>query len=270
MARDRFQHWLQRLLDMPNESLSKTIFVALTVSLVCSFIVSTAAVLLRPLQDSNRENERQQEILKIVNRLPGIEELFQSIDTGRVEARVVELATGNYVRAIDPADYDQRAAARNPQLSIEIPPGRDIARIKRRARYATVYIMKREEETKLIILPVHGGGYASTLYGFLALEGNANTVVALSFYEHGETPGMGARIDSAEWRGQWQGKKLYDEQGRLRIGVAKGPVDLSSLDFAYQVDGLTGATRTGDGVTNLLRFWLGDYGFGPYLNRFRF
>jgi Na+-transporting NADH:ubiquinone oxidoreductase subunit C len=269
VAENRPRHWLKSLLDMPNESLAKTILIALTVSLVCALMVSTTAVLLRPIQDSNRENERQQEILKIVERLPGIEELFESVDAGSVEAHVVEIATGNYTRAFDPTNYDQRAAARDPQLSIEIPPERDIAGIKRRARYATVYTMKRAGETKLIILPVHGGGYASTLYGFLALEGNANTVVALSFYEHGETPGMGARIDSAEWRNQWQGKKLYDEQGRLRIGVAKGPIDFVNPDFAYQVDGLTGATRTSDGVTNLLHFWLGDYGFGPYLNKRR-
>lgn len=260
-------NWLQQLRDMPNDRPAKTFIVALAVSLVCALVVSVTAVLLKPLQLANREHERQEHILAIVERLPGIEELFDTVEARQVEAHVVELSTGNYVRALDPADYDQRAAAKDPQLSIEIPAEHDIARIKRRARYAPVYLVRKEGQIKLIILPVHGSGYASTLYGFLALSGNASTVVALTFYEHAETPGMGAQIDGEQWRSQWYGKKAYDEQRRVRLGVAPRPVVPASPDFIYQVDGITGATRTGEGISNLLRFWLGAYGFGPYLDK---
>ena len=260
-------NWLQRLRDMPNDRPAKTFIIALTVSLVCALVVSTTAVLLKPLQLANQERERQEHILAIVERLPGVKELFETVEARQVEAHVVELSTGNYVRELDPADYDQRAAARDPQLSIEIPVKHDIAGIKRRARYAPAYLVTRDDEIKLIILPVHGSGYASTLYGFLALAGDANTVVALTFYEHTETPGMGAQVDSEEWRSQWYGKKVYDEQRRVRLGVALRPVDPVSPDFTHLVDGITGATRTGEGVSNLLRFWLGDYGFGPYLQK---
>jgi Na+-transporting NADH:ubiquinone oxidoreductase subunit C len=252
---------------MPNDRPAKTFIIALAVSLVCALVVSTTAVLLKPLQLANRERERQEHILAIVERLPGVKELFETVETRQVEAHVVELSTGNYVRALDPDDYDQRAAARDLQLSIKIPAEHDIAGIKRRARYAPVYLVTRDDEIKLIILPVHGSGYASTLYGFLALAGDANTVVALTFYEHAETPGMGAQVDSEEWRNQWYGKKVYDEQRRVRLGVALRPVDPASPDFTHLVDGITGATRTGEGVSNLLRFWLGEYGFGPYLQK---
>jgi Na+-transporting NADH:ubiquinone oxidoreductase subunit C len=173
------------------------------------------------------------------------------------------------VRAIDPALYDQRKAAKDPQQSIALAPEDDIAGIRRRAKYATVYLVRSENEVKLIILPVHGSGYASTLYGYLALKGDANTLVALSFFEHAETPGLGAQIDEPDWREQWQGKKLRDEDGRLRIGVAKGSVEPGSPEAAYQVDGISGATRTSQGVAELVRFWAGDQGFGPYLERLR-
>lgn len=261
------RNWLQRFRDMPNDRPAKTFLVALTVSLVCALVVSTTAVLLKPLHLANRERERQEHILAIVERLPGVKELFETVEARQVEAHVVELSTGNYVRALDPEDYNQRAAAKNPQLSIEIPDEHDIAGINRRARYAPVYLVTKDDEIKLIILPVHGSGYVSTLYGFLALAGDASTVVALSFYEHAETPGMGAQVDSEAWRSQWYGKKVYDEQGQVRLSVALRPVDPASPDSAYLVDGITGATRTSEGVGNLLRFWLGEYGFGPYLQK---
>lgn len=252
---------------MPNESPVKTLLVALAVSLVCAALVSTTAVLLRPLQEANKERERQRHVMEIVERLPGIEALFEKAQARNVEAHVVELATGSYVRTIDPAEFDQRKAAQDPQLSIEIPPEHDIAKIGRRAKYATVYLVVSDGQIRLIILPVHGSGYASTLYGFLALQGDANTVVALSFFEHGETPGMGARIGEPDWLTQWAGKKARDEAGEIRIGVAKGRVEPNAAP--YMVDGISGATRTGEGVTRLLRFWLGEYGFGPYLERIR-
>ncbi|MDH3689434.1 MAG: Na(+)-translocating NADH-quinone reductase subunit C [Gammaproteobacteria bacterium] len=269
MSNNGLANWLERFQEMPNDRPTKTLFVAFAVSIVCAVMVSGTAVFLKPLQQANKERERQQQILDIVARLPGVEELFETVEVHHVEAHVVELATGNYVRSIDPAEYDQRKASIDPQLSVAVTPEHDIANIQRHAKYATVYLVKSEGQIKLLILPVHGSGYASTLYGFLALEGDANTVVALSFFEHAETPGMGAKIDEPEWRDRWQGKKVWDEDNQLRIGVARGQVDPSMPSAPYEVDGISGATRTAQGVTNLLRFWLGDYGFGPYLEKIR-
>lgn len=252
---------------MPNDTPARTLGVAMAVSLVCAVIVSTTAVLLQPLQQANKLRDQQRQIVEIVNRMPGTRELVEAAGAVRVEAHVVELATGVYTDAIDPIEFDARRAAADPRRSIEIPPEQDLARIHRRARYGTVYILKKEGHIELIILPVYGKGYASTMYGFLALAGDGNTVMALDFYEHGETPGMGAEITDPQWQGRWHGKKVRDEQGRLRIGVAPGAVVSGGENAAYEVDGLSGATRTGRGVTNLLRFWLGEWGFGPYLDR---
>jgi Na+-transporting NADH:ubiquinone oxidoreductase subunit C len=122
---------------------------------------------------------------------------------------------------------------------------------------------------QVLILPVWGSGYQSTLFGYLALAGDGNTVLALKFYQHGETPGIGARIEDPNWTALWAGKQIYDERDEVRIGVAKGPVARGSSRYTHEVDGLSGATRTSDGVTNLLRYWLSDHGYGPYLKRIR-
>ncbi len=269
MSSDGDSGWIARFRGLPNDSPAKTLAVALGVALVCAVLVSTTAVLLKPRQEANRERERRDQILKIVERLPGLGALLETVAAEQIEAQVIELATGSVAAALDPATYDQRKAAQDPQSSVALAPEDDIARIGRRANHATVYLVRREGKLALVILPVHGGGYASTLYGFLALEGDGETVVALTFYEHAETPGMGARIGDPDWSGKWTGKKLRDAEGRVTIGVAAGPVDPASPAAAYQVDAISGATRTGQGVTNLLRFWLGDLGFGPYLDTLR-
>ena len=115
-----------------------------------------------------------------------------------------------------------------------------------------------------MILPVRGTGYQSTLKGYLALEADLNTVAALTFYEQEETPGLGSRIEESAWQALWPGKQLADAEGVIRIEVVKG-----AGGGVHEVDGISGATRTGIGITNLMRFWLGPDGYGPYLERLR-
>ena len=179
------------------------------------------------------------------------------------------MATGRYIPSIDTARFDQRRAAKVPGQSVSIAPARDFAQIKKRARFAVVYLVYRKDLLRLVILPVHGRGFGSMLYGYLGISGDTQTVVGLSFYEHGETPGLGALIDAAAWRNQWRGKKIWDDTGKPALGIASGAVIPSSSEARHMVDGLTGATWTSRGVTNLLRFWLGSDGFGPYLRTLR-
>ena len=113
-------------------------------------------------------------------------------------------------------------------------------------------------------------GYGPRCMDFLYLEQDGNTVFGLQFYEHGETPGLGGNIDNHHWRQLWKGKLVYgegDEEPRIQVG--RGHVPANDPEFQFKVDGLSGATITGQGVTNLLRYWLGENGFGPYLKRFR-
>ena len=255
-------------LQLPNDSTKKTLMVALVLCLACSVVVSGAAVILKPMQASNKAFDRKKNILEVADLM----EAGKSVDAiyeERVEARVVDLATGEYTDAVDPNSYDQRNAAKNPELSQPVPPELDKASIKRQAKYATVYLIREGDAVKTIILPVHGYGLWSTLYGFLALESDAKTVTGLKFYEHAETPGLGGEVDNPRWRALWEGKVVYDDQWRPNIEIVKGTVDKSRTDAIHQVDGLAGATLTSRGVMNLLQYWLSDQGFGPYLARLR-
>jgi len=258
----------RRFLDMPNDHPFKTLVITLLVALVCSALVTGSAVILKPFQVPSKEATRQRHIIDIINRMPGAGERFRK-GQAVLEARVVDLATGAYVPGMDPGLYDQRKAANDPLQSVPIPPKEDVAWIKRRARYAVVYLLVDAGKPVLVVLPVHGKGYGSTLYGYLGLRADLTTVIGLNFYEHAETPGLGSLIDAPAWREQWFGKKIWDQGDIMRLGVAKGPVDPASPDAAYQVDGLTGATLTSHGVNNLLRYWLGEGGFGPYLRKLR-
>jgi len=263
-------NWFARFLALPKDSTPKTLTVALVVSLVAAVFVAGAAVMLRPQYEQNQELNRQRNILAAADLLaPGadIETLFE-----RIEPRVVDLGTGEYAPDIDTSNLvgSRAAAAREPGVSV--PADLDIAFIKSRPRYAVVYLIRDADELRGIVLPVYGYGLWSTMYGYLALEADANTVIGLRFYEHGETPGLGAEIDDPDWQAQWRGKKIFAESDEPIIEVVKEripPEAAADPRAVYQVDGITGATMTGRGVTNLLRYWLGEQGFGPYLKRIR-
>ncbi|MFQ5995478.1 MAG: Na(+)-translocating NADH-quinone reductase subunit C [Acidiferrobacterales bacterium] len=259
--------WLEAIRAMPNDSTQKTLIVAVALSLVCSVLVASAAVLLKPLQEQNEVLDKKKNILAVAGLLKedkSIDEQFK-----QVEAKVVDLASGEYVDTIDPAAYDARKAAKDPGQSVAIPSDRDVAGIKTRAKHATVYLVKKGDQIERVILPIHGTGLFSTLYGFIALEGDANTVYGLSFYDHGETPGLGGEVDNPKWRSLWSGKIVYDEKGALQIEVVKGRVDSSKPEAKHQVDGLSGATLTSNGVTNMLVYWLSEDGFAPFLAKIR-
>ncbi len=247
------------------DSTANTLLVAIGVSLACSIFVSAAAVFLKPRQEANETRYRQEIVLAVAGLYePGIdtEAVFAGID-----ARLVDLASGEYVEDIDARDFDALAASSDPDLSVGIPETEDIAGIRRRAIYAPVYLVRDGSVVNQIILPVYGSGLWSTMYGYLALEADGETVRGLRFYEHAETPGLGDQIERADWLAQWPGKRLFDDAGNLRIEVVRGQAG-AGQDADYQVDGLSGATLTGRGVTNLLRYWTGPHAFGPYLRKF--
>ena len=85
------------------------------------------------------------------------------------------------------------------------------------------------------------------------------------FYAHAETAGIGDFINKPKWRALWPGKRAFDDQGDLRLRVVKGRVSPDDPLADFHVDGVSGATLTGNGVTHLIKYWLGDHGYGPYL-----
>jgi len=247
------------------DSFGKTLLVALLLCVVCSIIVSSAAVSLRPMQESNKDLDRKRNILLaagLYDEALSVEEQFKAITT-----RVVDLDSGKFVD-VDPAMFDQQKAAKDPAISKALGEA-DIAKISRRANQAFVYVVESDGQLDKVILPIHGYGLWSTLYGFMALESDLNTVVGLGFYQHGETPGLGGEVDNPRWKALWPGKSVYDASGDVKIEVVKGAVDFSKPGAKeYHIDGLAGATLTSRGVSNLVVFWLGENGFKPFLENF--
>ncbi|MEQ9396795.1 Na(+)-translocating NADH-quinone reductase subunit C [Haliea sp.] len=250
-----------------NDGIRKTLLVAFSLCIVCSVVVSTAAVLLKPAQEANKTLDRKRNILAAAGMLQegaSIEEQFAQIQT-----RVVDLRTGRFTDAVDPASYEPVKAAKDPSRSMNLSQQEDIAGIGRREDYALVYLVESASgDWEKVILPVRGYGLWSTLYGFIALESDANTVAGLGFYEHGETPGLGGEVDNPRWKSQWPGKQVY-RGGEVELALAKGSVDAGSPDARWRVDGLSGATLTSRGVTQLVHFWLGEQGYEPFLNNLK-
>jgi Na+-transporting NADH:ubiquinone oxidoreductase subunit C len=240
-----------------------TLLVALVVSLVCSSLVASAAVVLKPRQVANAILDMRRNILEVAGLMDpdrDVDELFDGI-----EPRVVDLETGAYVEDIDPEAFDPAEAAKDPERSVEVPAEIDVARVGRRAQHALVYLVRQDGEVTKIILPVSGYGLWSTMYGFLALEADGNTVADITFYAHGETPGLGDFIAKPPWRELWRGKRAFDESGEPKLRVVKGRVSADDPLGDHHVDGVSGATLTGNGVTKMMQYWLGDHGYGPYL-----
>lgn len=258
------QRFMGAILNLPNDSPKKTIIIAVLLCLVCSVLVSTSAVVFKPLQIANKEADIKKNILGVTGLMSkdaDVSILFEQFDV-----KIVDLETGLY-SDIDASTYDQYKAAGDPSQNVTLTAEQNIAGIGRRAKLAKIFLLKEGDKVKQVVLPIHGYGLWSTLYGFISLESDFNTIGGLQFYAHAETPGLGGEVDNPKWRQLWQGKKVFNEQGELKIEVVRGHVDFKVAGAEHKVDGLSGATLTSRGVSNLVNYWLGGHGFGPYLKK---
>lgn len=240
---------------------------AALVCLVCAVMVSSSAVALRDLQAANAERERQRNVLFAAGLANPSEDLSEAEMVERfaaVRAVVVDLETGAELPEVDPASVDPRVEAGITDTSRPAPE--NLARVRRVERRSVVYLVESDGEFDAVVLPVRGQGLWSVLYGYLALEADLDTVRGLTFYEHKETPGLGGEVDNPNWKALWPGRRVFGTSGQPVIEVARAAAGPLAED-PHRVDGLSGATMTSRGVTNLLRFWLDDNGFGPLLAR---
>jgi Na+-transporting NADH:ubiquinone oxidoreductase subunit C len=258
-------------MSQSKDGIGNILLVAVSVCLVCSILVSGAAVALKPLQEANKALDRKQNILVAAGLLEqgattdergrGVEEILSEFET-----RVVNLRTGEYTDAVDPESYEQIRAARDPDISRALSGEEDIATIGRLERYGLVYLKKNSAgEVETAVVPVRGYGLWGTLYGFLALENDFETVAGIGFYEHKETPGLGGEIENPSWKAIWEGKEVFDDSGNPAIDVTKSMAPPGNEARKHQIDSLSGATMTSRGVENLVNFWVGEMGYGPYL-----
>ncbi len=255
---------IRRFLDAPADSVGKTVFVAVALCLVASMVVSAAAVALRPVQEANQLNDKRINILQVA----GVYDENVAVDAAfeAFEPHVLELDSGDFTDQFDIETFDELAASDDPAIvrALDEDPAGLGGQMQ---AYRMVYLLRDATgELDKVILPIEGYGLWSTLYGFIALEENGNDIFGLQFYQHGETPGLGAEVDNPRWKALWNGKKLFAEDGDLAITVAKAAPPEGA---EYHVDALAGATLTSVGVDNLVRFWMGEAGYGAFLERLK-
>ena len=249
-----------------NESIAKTIGVAFAVCLICSLVVSASAVSLRDLQKENKLNDKRIKILQVADIYDpniSIAEQFSEL-----ESKFIDFNTGLMMDeynnfSID--DYDQIVVTKDPNLSSKVPTSEDIAIIKNRENVGKIYILRDEIGTiEKLVLPIRGYGLWGTLYGYISIEDDFNTVSGIEFYDHKETPGLGAEVDNPKWKAQWKGKKIYKDN-KVNLAVIKGKVEAGDSESTYKIDGLSGATITSRGVTNMVAYWFGESGYSSLL-----
>lgn len=253
-----------------------TIGFAAAVCLVCAIFVASSAVALKDRQDLNKVLDRKEKVLNVAGLLEeGVKKPAAEIEAvfkANIEARFIDLKTGEYLTdeqvkakgVKNPAEFDSKKYLSEFGKEIDSNP----AGVPKLPDIAQIYHLKRGDTISAIILPVHGKGLWSTMYGYVALAEDGNTIKGLTFYEHGETPGLGGEIDNPLWKSLWPGRKIYGDDGKPLIEVIKGqagPVDAAP----YEVDGLSGATITGRGVGALLRLWMSEQAYKAYIDKFR-
>ncbi len=257
----------------PKDSMANTFLVSIVLCIVCSLLVSSAAVALKPRQERNKLLDQQRNIIAAAGLVEDPDALggkqIEKLFAERIEKKLVDLQTGEFVEDADPK-YDPRKAAKDPKQRVPVEGSFDIG-LRFREPKTWVYLVKNEQgEVEQIVLPVYGMGLWSVLYGYVAVDKDLRTIRGLTFYEHGETPGLGGEVENPVWKAKWVGKQIWEDGSPrtdefLRVGVAKGspPPALEP----YQVDGLSGATITSRGVSAMLKYWFSSNGFGPFLNQ---
>jgi len=245
-----------------NESVSKTIGVAFCVCLICSLVVSFSAVSLRDLQNENKLNDKRIKILQAADIYNPDEEIKDQFL--KLETKFVNFETGKLMNTymdFSLEEYDPILATRDSNLSSKVPTSEDIAVIKNRENIGKIFILRNDDYSiNKLILPIRGYGLWGTLYGYISIENDFNTIAGIEFYDHKETPGLGAEVDNPKWKNLWPGKEIY-QNGEVSLTVIKGKVDKTDKEAQYEIDGLSGATITSRGVTNMIAYWFGESGY---------
>ncbi len=254
------------------DSISNTLMVAVGVCLVCATLVSVAAVGLRSMQQANKLKDKKKNILAVAGLMendPDVNEVYDQM----IIDRIIDLKTGEDVTEQFIADrsqyasipeFDQIDVAESENAEEAHALKDDPATIKWQENHSHVYLVRTsptDETPRMYVFPIRGKGLWSILKGFIALDADLETIEGITYYEHAETPGLGGEVDNPGWKASWEGKLLYDENGKVAMRLLKSGAE----DNPHAVDSLSGATITARGVEKMLQFWMADSGFGPYI-----
>ena len=239
---------------------------ALVLCLISSTLLSITAVSLRGKQETNRQLDKKKSVLMACNiSKPEKSELSDADwiaeEFATFEAQIVNLSTGEVVAT------GEEANSFDPDLIERIPVETNPAQIVDVPKEVRVF-HRKDENGKLdtIVFPIYGKGLWSTMKGFLAVKADLNTIYGITYYSHGETPGLGGEVDNPKWKAHWPNRKIFDADGKVAINVIKGSAGPQAQD-PYNVDGLSGATITSRGVGAMMQYWFSDKGYGPYLKK---
>ena len=248
------------------DSIQNILMIGIGLCLVCAAVISIIAVGLKELQKNNAILDQQKKIVAAAD-LQGFygstEAAFDSI-----EEIIIDIEEG-LITNDSTEKYDLSKELRDPSRHIVLSSIEDIATIKKRENFSKIFLEYREDQLNTVILPVRGYGLWGILYGYLAISSDLNTIVGLEFYEHKETPGLGAEVDNPKWKAQWKGKKIYKDK-KVNLAVIKGKVEAGDSELSYKIDGLSGATITSRGVTNMVAYWFGESGYSSLLRELNY
>ena len=230
---------------------------AFLVAAVCAVLVNGATVVLRPIQTANRAHEQQVRLEALVSAIPGMDQLIADAGGDALSAVVINLETGWAADGVSPENLE--TVLQDQSNWTALTPAEDIAGLGTRPNYAQIYILRDGEDVSLAILPIAGAGYQGAIQGMLAVHGDMNTIAGLAITDQVETPGLGGRIEEPAWQAQFPGTLIRDEAGNVRFNIMRGP---ATNDF--EVDGITGATRTSNAMAKIIRFWVGPEGYQPF------
>lgn len=242
-----------------------TMVFTITLCLLCSFMITGTAGVLKERKLAKKRDELQRYVLMAAAVDLGQGNEFREIFAKSVKPLLINLTTGKVDSDTNVLDFDERMAAINPETSST--PKNDIAKIKTRANDARVFkILDADGKLASVVVPFYGKGLWSMIYGYVAVEPDFNTIKGMVVYDHGETPGIGDFVTDPQWLSLWKGKQLFDEKGQFAMHLVKGGAKAGDI---HGVDAVSGATMTGRGVQRAMEFWFGVEGFQTFFNQLK-
>lgn len=226
---------------MKTNSNSYTIIYSAVIVIIVAFLLAFVFQGLKPQQDANVALDKKKQILNALNIRDLSNEVADKTYKEVVEADEIIDAQGRVLNAGKPG---------GEQAGFKLE-SKDY-----KAGRLALYVCKVNGLRKYVI-PVYGMGLWGPISGYIALNEDKATVYGVYFNHESETAGLGAEIkDNAAWQAKFQGKKLFagDNDKAIALGVEK-KVD----DPATQVDAVTGATLTSNGVRDMLHEGLSKY-----------
>jgi len=247
----------------------RVLWVSACVAIACSAMVTTAVSYFRPMQAAHASLERSRHILVAAGLLASTDSVSpRQIATRfrQLTVQTADLRSDEFTNTVDPLTFDFETAGALESGSTALPKEKDIAKLGRRPDLMPIYLLSKDRALDSIVLPVYGQGMWSTIRAFISLRADAKTLQSLVIYEHGETPGIGDRIEDVTWLGSWSSKQVIDENGAVALRLVR--TGKAAADI-HGVDAITGATVTSESVVTLVRFWLGEDGYGPVLKHLK-